>query len=76
MKKVFADFNNADKNGRLRLSTVGSLESIKSYGIELYEGLEILLDDDESLRTMGTVHFSDEENRWVAQIDWNDIQHY
>jgi hypothetical protein len=76
MKKIFADFNNADTKGRLRLSTVGSLESIKSQGIELYDGLKVMIDDDESLRTLGTVYFSHEENRWVAQIDWNNIEHY
>jgi hypothetical protein len=76
MKKILADFNNADTKGRLRLNLFGGLKRIKDQNIELQENLEVLLDDDEGLRTKGIVQFSNEENIWVALIDWNNIEHY
>jgi hypothetical protein len=67
--KIFADFNNSDRDGRVRLNTVGALNDIKRLNIQFEKGLEILLDDHEGLATHGTVEFSNEENIWVAKID-------
>ena len=73
--KLFADFNNADQLGRVRLNTNGTFEDIKNLNIELKEGMQIFLDDDDCLTTIGQVKYSDEENIWVAEINWNDIKH-
>ncbi len=73
---IFVDFNNADEKGRVRLTTNGSLNDIKNKNIELVEGNKVLLDDSEELKTLGTLYFSNEENIWVAVINWDDIQHY
>ena len=70
---IFADFNNADEKGRVRLSTKGSLNDIKNKKIKLVEGKKVLLDDSEELKTLGTLYFSNEENIWVAVINWDDI---
>ena len=70
---IFVDFNNADEKGRVRLSTNGSLNDIKNKNIELVEGKKVLLDDSEELKTLGTLYFSNEENIWVAVINWDDI---
>jgi hypothetical protein len=72
--KIFADFNNADEKGRVRLNTNGSINDLKS--IILRRGLPILLDDTDGLTCEAILEFSDEENMWVAVINWNDIQHY
>lgn len=76
MIKLFADFNNADFKGRIRLNTLGTISSLKYHGIELKDGLNVLLDDEDSLRVSGTVQFSKEENIWVAEISWDDIKQY
>ena len=73
---IFADFNNADEKGRVRLSTKGSLNDIKNKKIKLVEGKKVLLNDCDELKTLGTLYFSTEENIWVAEINWDDIQHY
>lgn len=73
MDKIFADFNNADGEGRLRLNCHGSISDIKRLGVELFEGKEILLTDEEGLKTKGIVHFSTEENIWVAKINWDNL---
>ncbi|QEC68116.1 hypothetical protein FRZ67_12690 [Panacibacter ginsenosidivorans] len=67
--KIFVDFNNADKSGRVRLITKGTLDDIKNQNIHLYSGLTILLDDNEGFVTTGVVEYSEEEKIWVAIID-------
>jgi hypothetical protein len=75
LNKVFIDFNNADKKGRVRLNSNGTLNDLKNKNIELIEGKEILLDDEDGLATAGIVQFSEEENIWVAVIDWQRVRH-
>ena len=75
MKKprIFADFSNGDKLGRLRLITHGTYEDIEKQKIKLTDGMLVILYDDE-LSVDGEVTFSDEEKIWVAKIDWTKIK--
>ncbi len=73
-KKIFADFNNADKKGRVRLTTAGTLTDLRKFGLKLEAGLELLLDDEEGLSTVGIVELSEEENIWVARINWEHFK--
>ena len=47
MQKVYADFHNADPQGRLRLNCVGTLEDLAQQHIELREGLPLTLYSDD-----------------------------
>jgi hypothetical protein len=69
---VYADFNNADPAGRVRLHVRGTVDDLKTFSIELCEGLELTLSDGE-LRVRGIVRFSTDEQIWVAEVNWNDI---
>lgn len=69
--KIFADFNNADNSGRVRLNTHGSLADIERVGILLKPGLELILTDYDELETVGFVEFSAEEKIWVAKIHFS-----
>lgn len=71
--KVFADFHNADGQGRLRLNCIGTVEDLTRQNIELQDG-QLLTLYSEDLEVDGVVQFSSEENLWVAAIDWNAIQ--
>lgn len=71
--RVFADFNNADPQGRVRLNTVGTQHDLKRQGIILQEGTEIILASLE-LEAEATVTRSSEEGLWVAKIDWDKIR--
>ena len=75
MKKsrVFADFHNADAKGRLRLNCNGTLEDLASQKITLCDSQHIVLYSEE-LEVDGIVQYSDEEEIWVAIIDWNAIR--
>jgi hypothetical protein len=72
--KVYADFNNADNKGRIRLNTEGTYQDLRRNNIKFEPGLKILLDDDEGLVASGTVLFSEDENIWVAKIDWDELK--
>lgn len=70
---VYADFNNADQSGRLRLNLRGTEQDLQRLSIELSEGLEITLSDGE-LTANGVARFSANEQIWVAEIDWGEIR--
>jgi hypothetical protein len=71
--KVFADFHNADVQGRVRLNCIGTMRDLASQKILLREGLPLRIYS-EDLEADGVVQFSSEEKIWVAAIDWNLIE--
>ena len=71
--RVFADFHNADVQGRLRLNCIGTVEDLARQQISLQDG-QILTLYSEDLEVDGLVQYSTEENLWVAVIDWNAIR--
>jgi hypothetical protein len=81
--RVYVDFHNADSQGRLRLNSVGTIEDLSRQQIELREGLNLAFYSDDlgengsldKLLVDGVVSFSEEEECWVATIDWSAIRH-
>jgi len=71
--RVFADFHNADTQGRLRLNCVGTVEELARQGIALRDGLRLTFYS-EDLEADGQVRCSTDENVWVAIIDWKTIR--
>ncbi|MEK0178517.1 MAG: hypothetical protein EAZ78_17615 [Oscillatoriales cyanobacterium] len=67
--RIFADFHNADEQGRLRLNCVGTIEDLSRQNIKLQDG-KLLAFYDEELEVDGVVQYSEEESLWVAAIDW------
>jgi hypothetical protein len=81
--RIYADFHNADPQGRLRLNGVGTVEDLSRQQVQLREGLLLTLYSDDlddkgqpdELLVDGVVSFSQEEHCWVARIDWAAIHH-
>ena len=73
IRTIFADFNNADRYGRVRLNTKGTFEDIDRLKIEFKENMKVLLDDKDGLTTIGNLKYSVEENIWVAEINWDSL---
>ncbi|QEI40739.1 hypothetical protein BMF77_01311 [Dolichospermum sp. UHCC 0315A] len=71
--RVFADFNNADEEGRLRLNCIGTIEDLSRQKVELQDG-QTLTFYSEDLEVEGMIKHSTEENIWVAVIDWDNIR--
>jgi hypothetical protein len=71
--RIFADFNNADKQGRVRLNTRGAIEDFRAIGVEPTVGMHVLLDDMEEFCTEGVIEY-DEIEGWVAKIDWDKLK--
>jgi len=70
---VYADLQNADVQGRLRLNCIGTIGDLARQNVSLHDGLELTLYD-EDLEVEGKVLFSSEEHLWVATIDWRAIR--
>jgi hypothetical protein len=83
LPKIYADFHNADSQGRLRLNCTGTEEDLARQHIELREGLVLTLYSDDldeqgqpdDLLVDGVVSYSEDEHCWVAAIDWSAIRH-
>jgi hypothetical protein len=81
--KVYADFHNADSQGRLRMNCVGTTEDLARQHVQLHEGMLLTLYSDDlddkgqpdELLVEGTASFSEDEHCWVAAIDWSAIRH-
>lgn len=71
--RVFADFHNADAQGRLRLNCIGTVEDLAQHQIVLREDLPLILYSEE-LEVEGVAQYSTDEHIWVAAIDWNAIR--
>ena len=71
--RVFADFHNADLQGRLRLNCTGTIEDLARQKIWLQEGLGLIFFS-EDLEVDGVIQYSTDENVWVAVINWDDIR--
>ena len=71
--RIFADFHNADVQGRVRLSCVGTTADLKRHGTVLRDGQPLIIYSEE-LEVEGIVHYSEEEKLWTAIIDWNAIR--
>jgi hypothetical protein len=81
--RVYADFQNADAQGRVRMNCIGTMEDLARQQVELQPGLSLTLYSDDldaqgrldELVAEGVVSFSEEEHCWVATIDWSAIRH-
>jgi hypothetical protein len=71
--KIFADFHNADQQGRLRLNCVGTIEDLSRQNTKLQDG-QLLTLYSEELEADGVVQYSEEESLWVAVINWQQIR--
>ena len=71
--RVFADFHNADAEGRVRLNCTGTTADLARQKIVLRNGQSLIIYSEE-LEVEGVVHYSQKENLWTAVIDWNAIQ--
>jgi hypothetical protein len=73
MLRIFADFHNADSQGRLRLNCIGTIEDLTRQQISLQNAQWLTLYS-EDLEVDGVVQYSAAENLWVAVIDWDEIR--
>jgi hypothetical protein len=81
--KIYADFQNLDDFNRLRLTSAGTLEDLENQEIELKEGLSLTFYTDDAddhgqpdeLRVEGSTHYNEDEQCWVASINWSAIRH-
>jgi hypothetical protein len=71
--RIFADFQNADMRGRLRLNCIGTIEDLSRQGARLSNGSQLMIYSEE-LEADAVIEYSNEEKIWVAAIDWDRIR--
>ena len=72
--KVYADFQNMDKQGRLRLICNGTRADLEKLHVSLAGGIRLLLSDGE-LEVEATVRWSDDERIWVGEYDEHSVRY-
>src|SRR5262245_3933185 len=70
---IYADFNNADMQGRVRLNVAGTLSDLARLGLRLRDGMPLIIHDGELVADAVAV-YSPKESIWVAQIDWSLVR--
>ena len=69
---IYADFQNSDQEGFVRLNTAGTVADLARLGVTLVDGLSVVISDGE-LFSGATVRDPGVEGVWRAQIDWEAI---
>jgi len=59
MPNIEVDFNNCDREGRVRLNTVGAIQSINESRVALRNGLEVVLTSGDTFPIKGIVEYSE-----------------
>lgn len=67
MKTIFADFNNMDSEGYLRLNLIGTIQDMDEEGFTFLDGLTIQVSDGDLVGTIIVVH-PGEEKIWRGRI--------
>ena len=74
MPSIEVDFNNCDREGRVRLNTIGAIRSLNESQVTLRNGFEVELTCGDFYPILGIVEHSDSEHVWVAAFDLNDLR--
>ncbi|HEY9242578.1 MAG TPA: hypothetical protein VIP48_11380 [Streptosporangiaceae bacterium] len=69
--RIYADFQNTDRRGRIRLNTVGSQLDLEGEQVELAEGMELVVYS-EDLEAHGVARVLD-EGGWGVEINWSEV---
>jgi hypothetical protein len=75
MKTIYADFNNVDEEGCIRLNSTKTINDIESQNIKLKQGLKVKLTNEE-LEVEGRLQYSKTEDIWTALINWGEVKKY
>lgn len=85
-QRVYADLNKWEEvKGQFRviLTTLGTRQDLQKHGITLEEGLvlDFWMDDGDAdgnpdaLYFRGAVHYDEQESRWIAFVNPDDVYH-
>jgi hypothetical protein len=72
MLRIYADFNNCDEQGRVRLNTVGSLRDIDVLQRDMAPGLRVIVYTPDELEVEADLEF---DVIWLGTPDWATIKY-
>jgi hypothetical protein len=65
--RIFGDFNNMDRGGRVRLNVRGALDDLELLAGRVRQGDQIVVHDDD-LEANAIFEWSETEGIWVARL--------
>jgi hypothetical protein len=68
--RIYADFNAQTEDGKIRLTTVGSLAAIDKLNVPLSADMKVVLHDEELEVEARLEHFPDGKD-WLGVPDWS-----
>jgi len=74
MPSIEVDFNNCGEEGRVRLNTIGAIQSLNESQVTLRTGLEVEPTSGDFFPIKGIVEYSDSEYVWTARFDINNLR--
>lgn len=66
-RPIFADFNNRDEDGFIRLNTMGTLDDLREQSIHLENGIRLVVSDGD-LTAEVLVRAAGREGIWRAEV--------
>lgn len=83
LPKIYGDFHKLDDEGRIVLTTLGTVQDLARLGIQFSEGmlLTVYMDDaddegnSDDIMVDGVAHYSAGDKYWVAEVNWDDVYH-
>lgn len=69
---IRVDFENVDRQGRIRLNTLGTVRDLRRAGFALVEGAQLRATNGD-LIVLGTVRAPGAEGFWTLEVDWIQI---
>jgi hypothetical protein len=73
MPTIYADFHNADKDGFVRMNSIGTIEDLSRHGVVLKDGLKVRISDGE-LAADAVIRAPGKEGVWRAEINWPEVK--
>lgn len=74
MPSIKVDFNNCDREGRVRFNTIGAIQSLSESQGTLRNGMEVELTSGDTFPLKGIVEHSETEHLWVARFNLNNLR--
>jgi hypothetical protein len=72
MIRIYADFNDQDEQGRVRLDTVGSLRDIEMHRNVLIDGMRVILYTPDEFEVEGILIY---DEMWRGVADYTTIRY-
>lgn len=73
--RIYADFNNSEKNGKVRLNTNGSLSDLFKVKHKIHRDMVVWLYDEE-FEVETKLEYDEKWKVWLGEPDWSTLRYF